>query len=99
MDPGLTSELLTYGPGGLIAALAIGALIIVWRLWQASDAARDSEGKLAADALFEQKLLNVRSESSLDRKDDRIAQLERELTRCERDLDRCRSAPLKDGSP
>lgn len=96
MDPGVTTELIKLGPGGIIAALLVPVVIVLWKLWQSSESARDSEGKLAAEALFEQKIINVRSEATIDRLKDRVEGVERERDRCERELDRCLNGPEKD---
>lgn len=91
MDPGITSELLRYGPGGLIAALAILALIAVWKLWQAAELAL----KLAAVALSDQKLLNVRSEAVIELLKYRVEELQRDLDKCEQRL----AQPGREPSP
>lgn len=81
--------LLERNPTAFLAAILVLALGKVWKLWRDAEAASD----VAAAAISEQKLLNLRADLTLENRDTRIKDLERDRDRLERELDQCRGLP------
>lgn len=106
------TDLLPYIVNGGTTAVIVLLCVAVWYFWQRAtkfeterDTERESrhtEGRAAADVINQERLTNVGSIAAIDRRDDRIAALERELGKCERSLERYRfpsSSSPPEGAP
>lgn len=85
--------------GGTIAAIsasvggAVGAVAsvigVLWRKYETERTARNTEALAAAKELYEERRSSDRAKDIIERRDDRIADLQHDIAQLERALERC----------